>query len=85
MIDLAVHDYLNLKANLLIGSHTSILPGVCITSAVAIHAVCPGQISEKAIQRSLKKLRRIGWIRTWHVPGKHSNYPVLVCRASIHV
>jgi len=84
LVDLAVHDYLNLKANLLIGGNSSIPPGVCITSAVAIHAVCPGQISEKAIQRSLKHLEQIRWIKRWNVPGKHGNYPVLVCRASVH-
>lgn len=84
LIDLAVHDYLNLKANLLIGSPSSIPPGICITSATAIHAVCPGQISEKAVQRSLQHLEHIGWIKRWNIRGKHGNYPVLVCRASVH-
>jgi hypothetical protein len=84
LIDLAVHDYLNLKANLLIGSTSSIPPGICITSAIAIHAVCPGQISEKAIQRSLKHIEQIGWIKRWNVAGKRGNYPILVCRASVH-
>lgn len=84
LIDLAVHDYLNLKANLLIGSGSSIPPGICITSAAAIHAVCPGQISERAIQRSLEHLQRIGWIKRWNVRGKRGNYPVLVCRGSVH-
>jgi hypothetical protein len=84
LIDLAVHDYLNLKANLLIGSASSIPPGICITSAAAIHAVCPGQISERAIQRSLEHLEKIGWIKRWNVQGKRGNYPVLVCRGSVH-
>jgi hypothetical protein len=84
LLDLAVHDHLNLRANLVIGSQSSIPPGICITSAAAIHALCPAQISEKAIQRSLKHLEEIGWIKRWHRPGKHGNYPVLVCRASVH-
>ncbi len=84
LLDLAVHDYLNLKANLVLGSGTSIPPGVCITSAVAIHAMCPSQISERAIQRSLEHLEKIGWIKRWTIRGKRGNYPVLVCRSSVH-
>ena len=84
LLDLAVHDYLNLTANLMVGNGSSIPPGVCITSAVAIHATCPSQISERAIQRSLQHLKKIGWIKSWNVPGKRGNYPILVCRASVH-
>jgi hypothetical protein len=84
LLDLAVHDYLNLKANLVIGNGFSIPAGVCITSARAIHATCPSQISERAIQRSMEHLREIGWIKTWGVRGRRGNYPVLVCRASVH-
>jgi hypothetical protein len=84
LLDLAVHDYLNLKANLVIGNGFSIPAGVCITSANAIHATCPSQISERAVQRSLKHLQKIGWIKTWRVRGKRGNYPVIVCRASVH-
>src|ERR1700739_2049510 len=84
LIDLAIHDYLNLHANLLIGSQSSIPPGVCITSAAAIYAVCGGQISYKTIQRRLRHLEKIGWIKRFNVPGKRGNYPVLICRASVH-
>jgi hypothetical protein len=84
LLDLAVHDYLNLKANLVIGNGSSLPPGVCITSAMAIHATCPSQISERAIQRSIEHLEDIGWIRRWNVRGKRGNYPILVCRASVH-
>jgi hypothetical protein len=84
LLDLAVHDYLNLKANLVIGGDSSIPPGVVITSAVAIHLTCPNQISEKAVQRSLQHLEKIGWIKRWNVPGRHGNYPILVCRGSVH-
>ena len=84
LLDLAVHDYLNLKANLVVGSGSSLPPGVCITSATAIRATCPSQISERAIQRSLEHLEEIRWIRRWNVRGKRGNYPILVCRASVH-
>lgn len=84
LLDLAVHDFLNLKANLRIGGRSSLPAGVCLTSAAAIHAMCPAQISEKAVQRSLAHLEKIGWIRRWNVPGKRGNYPVLICRASVH-
>jgi hypothetical protein len=84
LLDLAVHDYLNLKANLVIGNGFSLPAGVCITSAKAIHATCPSQISERAVQRSLKHLQKIGWIKAWGIRGKRGNYPILVCRASVH-
>jgi hypothetical protein len=84
LLDLAIHDYLNLKANLIMGNGFSLPAGVCMTSAVAIHATCPSQISERAVQRSLERLEKIGWIKTWKVRGKRGNYPVLVCRASVH-
>jgi hypothetical protein len=80
LLDLAVHDYLNLKANLVMGGNSSLPAGVCKTSARAIQATCPAQISEKAIQRSLAHLESIGWIKRWRVQGKYGNYPVLICR-----
>ena len=84
LIDLAIHDYLNLKANLLIGSPCSIPPGICITSAAAIHAISGGAISYKTIQRRLYHLEQIGWIKRFNTRGKHGNFPVLICRASVH-
>ena len=84
LLDLAIHDYLNLKANLVVGGPCTVPPGICISSAAAIHATCPSQISERAVQRSLERLEKIGWIRRWNVRGKRGNYPVLVCRSSVH-
>jgi hypothetical protein len=84
LLDLAIHDYLNLKANLLIGADCSIPPGVCFTSAVAIHALCPKEISERTVRRSLEYLEKIGWIKRWLRPGKRGNYAVLICRAGVH-
>jgi hypothetical protein len=84
LLDLAIHDYLNLRANLLIGSGCSTPPGVCFSSAVAIHALCTTEISERTVRRSLEHLERIGWIKRWPIRGKRGNYPILVCRASVH-
>jgi hypothetical protein len=84
LLDLAIHDYLNLNANLLIGSDCSVPPGVCFSSAVAIHALCPREVSERTIRRSLAHLEHIGWIKRWQDCGKRGNYPILVCRASVH-
>lgn len=84
LLDLAIHDYLCLKINGVRGSECSIPAGVCFTSAAAIYAVCPKEVAERTIRRSLEHLEAIGWIKRWTVPGKHGNYPVLVARASVH-
>ncbi len=83
LLEDGIHDYLSLKANLLIGSPSSLPVGVCFTSAPAIHAHCP-RVSERTVQRCLEHLEAIGWIKTWKVPGKRGNYPTLLCRASVH-
>ncbi len=83
LLEDGIHDYLSFKANLLIGSPCSIPPGVCFTSAPAIHAHCR-RVSERTIQRCLEHLVAIGWLKAWKTPGKRGNYPVLVCRASVH-
>ncbi len=84
LLDLAIHDYLCLKINAVRGSECSIPAGVCFTSAAAIYAVCPKEVAERTIRRSLEHLEAIGWIKRWTIPGKHGNYPVLVARASVH-
>jgi hypothetical protein len=83
LLESGIHDYLSLKANLLIGSRCSIPVGICFTSAPAIHVHCP-RVSERTIQRCLEHMEQIGWLRTWKVAGKRGNYPVLVCRGSVH-
>lgn len=82
LLESGIHDYLSLKANLVIGSPCSIPVGICFTSAPAIHVHCP-RVSERTIQRCLKHLEEIGWLKTWKVPGKRGNYPVLLCRGSV--
>lgn len=85
LVDLAVHDFLSLKANLVIDPACSIPPGVCFSSSVAIHNSCSKRgLSERTIRRSLQHLEQIGWIKRWPWPGKRGNYPILVCRASVH-
>lgn len=84
LLEDGIHDYLNLKANLVIGNGYSIPAGVCFTSAPALHAHCRRRVSERTVQRMLEHLEEIKWIKTWTVPGKRGNYPVLVCRASVH-
>lgn len=83
LLEDGIHDYLSLKANLLIGSPSSIPAGVCFTSAPAIHAHCK-RVSERTIQRCLEHLEAIDWLKTWKTPGKRGNYPTLLCRASVH-
>jgi hypothetical protein len=83
LLENGIHDYLNLKANLLIGSPSSIPVGICFTSAPAIHAHCK-RVSERTIQRCLAHFEEIGWLKTFREPNQRGNYPVLLCRASIH-
>ena len=49
LLESGIHDYLSLKANLVIGSHCSIPVGVVFTSAPAIHAHCR-LVSERTVQ-----------------------------------
>jgi hypothetical protein len=83
LLEDGIHDYLSLKANLVIDGPCSIPVGVCFTSAPALHAHCP-RVSERTIQRILQHLESIGWIKTFKIPGRRGNYPTLLCRASVH-
>ena len=69
LIDLAIHDFLCLKANMVLDPACAIPPGVCFSSSVAIHALCSREIAERTIRRSLEHLERIGWIRRWATRG----------------
>jgi len=83
LLESGIHDYLSLKANLLIGSPSGIPVGVCFTSAPAIHAHCK-RVSERSIQRCLSHLEEIRWLKTFRAPNQRGNYPALICRASVH-
>lgn len=78
-----IHDFLSLKANLVIGNGFPLPAGVCLTSAAALHAVDPS-FSERTYRRKLNYLEKIGWLKSWKTAGKRGNYPVLLCRASVH-
>lgn len=83
LLESGIHDFLSLKANLLIGSPCSIPVGIVFTSAPAIHPYYR-RVSERTIQRCLEHLEAIGWLKLFNTQGKRGNYPVLVCRASVH-
>ena len=83
LLESGIHDYLSLKANLVIGSDCSIPVGFVFTSAPAIHAHCK-RVSERTIQRILEHLEDIGWIKTFRKPNQRGNYLSLICRASVH-
>lgn len=85
LLENGIHDYLSLKANLLIANGYHLPAGVVSISAPALCALCKG-ISERTIQRKLAHLEEIGWLKfsTWRTPGKRGNYLALLCRASVH-
>ena len=84
LLDLGIHDFLCLKANPIVGNGSIFPPGVWQGSATAILAHSPcGNISERMIQRSLKHLEKIGFIKRWRVSGKHGSYPILISRFSV--
>jgi hypothetical protein len=85
LLDLAIHDFLLLTSNLVVGSNCSIPPGVSISSARAIFSRCPKHdFTEREIRRSLQHLEALGWIKRWMVSGKRGNYAIVVCRCSVH-
>ena len=85
LLEDGIHDYLSLKANLIMGNGYRLPAGVVSTSAPAIHAKCK-RVSQRTIQRVLNHLEEIGWLKfsPWRTPGKRGNYIVLICRASVH-
>jgi hypothetical protein len=85
LLDDGIHDYLSMKANLVIGNGYKLPAGVVKTSAAALHAKCK-RLSERTIQRRLNHMEEIGWLKfsPWRTPGKRGNYVVVICRASVH-
>jgi hypothetical protein len=62
LLESGIHDYLSLKANLVIGSPCSIPVGIVFTSAPAIHVHCR-RVSERTVQRCLDHMEQIGWLK----------------------
>ena len=83
LLESGIHDYLLLRANLVIGSDCTLPAGICLTSAPAIHAHCR-RVSERTVQRILDRLEKLDFIRTFKTPGRRGNYPTLLCRGSVH-
>jgi hypothetical protein len=83
LLELAIHDYLCLKANGMVGTACTIPPGCCFTSSLAIHAFCP-EVSERTIRRALEHLEEIGWIKRFMVRGRRGNYVAMINRFSVH-
>jgi len=84
LLENGIHDYLSLKANLVIGNGYALPAGIVSTSAPALRSYCK-RVSERTLQRILNHLERIGWLKLWKNPnGKHGNYLALICRASVH-
>lgn len=84
LIDLGIFALLLLRANSVVGNGSLWPAGIVMTSAKAISAYAPRNIGDREIQRSLSNLERAGWIKRFRTPGRHGNYPVLLCRHSVH-
>lgn len=73
LLDLAVHDWLCLKADY--------KTGVCIGSARMLYDLAQRrEVSYRTIARSFAHLEAIGWIKRFRVQGEHANYPILISR-----
>lgn len=76
LLDLAVHDWLCLKADY--------KTGVCIGSARMLYDLTQRrEVSYRTIARSFAHLEAIGWIKRFRVQGEHANYPILISRFSV--
>lgn len=70
LLDAAVHDFLCLIADY--------RTGVARASAEKIRALCPADVTLRAIQRSLEKLEKLGWIKRFREHGKKGNYAIVI-------
>src|ERR1700735_1708811 len=72
LIDSGIHDYLCLIADYKTGEGRP--------SAEKIHVLAGAGISLRAIQRSLNKMEKLGWLKRFMTPGKKGNYYIVICR-----
>lgn len=70
LLDAAVHDFICLTAD-----HRT---GVSLASAEKVRALCPSDVTLRAIQRSLARLEEIAWIKRFRTRGQRGNYPVVI-------
>jgi hypothetical protein len=81
LLEFSIYAFLMLKANSTMGGASRCPPGVWIGSARAIRALAPRQApSERAIQRSLVHLEKVGRIKRWVTKGKRGNYPIMIAQ-----
>lgn len=80
LFDSGVHDFLCMNAQSRIEPSSSVPPGIWIGSARKIWLLTARQDDERAIQRSIQKLERIGWIRRYLAPGHRGDYPILISK-----
>jgi hypothetical protein len=83
LLENGIHDFLCLKANLVIRNGYRLPAGVVSVSAPMLCAHCK-RVSERTMQRILNHFEDIGWLKLWKTPGKRGNYMALICRASVH-
>lgn len=52
--------------------------GIWIGSAEKIRVACPRSTTIRAIQKSISRLRKIGFVKTFSTRGKRGNYPLIL-------
>ena len=80
LFDDGVHDFLCMNAQSRIDPSSNVPPGIWIGSAKKIWLLTARQDNERAIQRSIQKLERIGWIRRYRTPGHRGDYAILISK-----
>jgi len=80
LFDNGVHDFLCMNAQSRIDPTSKVPPGVWLGSARKIWLLTRRQGTERAIQRSLQKLERIGWIKRFRRPEQSGDYPILIAK-----
>jgi hypothetical protein len=80
LFDDGVHDFLCMNAQSRIDPTSKVPPGVWLGSARKIWLLTRRQGTERAIQRSLQKLERLGWIKRFRTPEQSGDYPILIAK-----
>lgn len=80
LFDDGVHDFLCMNAQARVDPKSSVPAGVWMGSAKKIWLLTARQCPERAIQRSLQKLERIGWVKRWKRHGQRGDYPMQISK-----
>src|SRR5947209_1311301 len=81
LFDLGLHDYLCTQAQALVGTGSAVPPGVWIGSAEFISRLGRGQHSGQFIRQRIRKLKRLGWLRTFKISD--TRYAFLINRFAV--